>query len=669
MKRALLLLLLAGCMEAEAGPAKGPGHGPKMLPRLNGPSSPLVDPSACTVISIAGQSLGTGTCGGGTCVAQSTSASTTDYVLNATDAALCAIREGTGCGFADLESPATAMVNTWRALRGGTSPAIIAARSAVGSTTLANWADGGATTHTEAWTNDITDIETYVAASPATYGCDHINVRAVFWIHGESNFSTTTYNTDLETVMTTACADIQAVTGQTNCPEWFLSPPSTWNVANSFTSPINPLEQMDVADGLARVHIIDAKYVEPYETVSPWLHLQATGSRHVGAQAGKAMYRVLEGGDTEYGLWPTTASASGTTIQVCMDAPVPPLVLDTTTCPAHPNGDYGLEYYQAELGAPAITGVAVNGTNTNCLDLTMASAPIAYSGRRLRAAYTGTGSLGSHNGCQTSGFPYTNIRDSDTTTIFGGGNAYNWALPFDVPITGGAAFPTSQATGYFRFNANTEHLNLADNAALEVGTAATWAFRIREGSLTNSVRVAWKSASWDLLTYHVASTNGLRMYLNNPAWNARFLGTEFDTTGNWISFVMVYDGSQATEALRLRAWINCREIAQTGATGTSPTSLADNANALQVNASAAGHPSMDMAIFAMWAGTAATSAQVAELCASTANYSTLTIGQPTVEARPDANDDNVTVTNYGSYATDWTPTNMESDDVVQGGGP
>lgn len=33
MKRALLLLLLAGCMEAEAGPSHGPGRGPRMLPK------------------------------------------------------------------------------------------------------------------------------------------------------------------------------------------------------------------------------------------------------------------------------------------------------------------------------------------------------------------------------------------------------------------------------------------------------------------------------------------------------------------------------------------------------------------------------------------------------------------------------------------------------------
>lgn len=34
MKRALLLLLLAGCMEAQAGPSHGPGVGARMLPRL-----------------------------------------------------------------------------------------------------------------------------------------------------------------------------------------------------------------------------------------------------------------------------------------------------------------------------------------------------------------------------------------------------------------------------------------------------------------------------------------------------------------------------------------------------------------------------------------------------------------------------------------------------------
>ncbi len=36
MKRALLLLLLAGCMEAQAGPSHGPGVGARMLPRLAG---------------------------------------------------------------------------------------------------------------------------------------------------------------------------------------------------------------------------------------------------------------------------------------------------------------------------------------------------------------------------------------------------------------------------------------------------------------------------------------------------------------------------------------------------------------------------------------------------------------------------------------------------------
>lgn len=33
MKRLLLLVALAGCMEAEAGPAHGPGHGPAYIPR------------------------------------------------------------------------------------------------------------------------------------------------------------------------------------------------------------------------------------------------------------------------------------------------------------------------------------------------------------------------------------------------------------------------------------------------------------------------------------------------------------------------------------------------------------------------------------------------------------------------------------------------------------
>lgn len=136
--------------------------------------------------------------------------------------------------------------------------------------------------------------------------------------------------------------------------------------------------------------------------------------------------------------------------------------------------------------------------------------------------------------------------------------------------------------------ANSEYFNAADDSALDFTTeftASLWLKQVAYGGSDYETYLAkgtFTSSSFVIYNRYSAST--LKILLNYNAILSQFNLTSFTlSTSSFDHLVVVYDGSQSTNATKLRVFLNNSEKTGSGSfTGTVPTSLLDRSGDLYV---------------------------------------------------------------------------------------
>ncbi|MCC6156140.1 MAG: hypothetical protein IT367_20410 [Candidatus Hydrogenedentes bacterium] len=191
-----------------------------------------------------------------------------------------------------------------------------------------------------------------------------------------------------------------------------------------------------LAGGGTNLYMMGPKYQFPY--LADATHLTANGCSWLGQKYAQVLSRLITNGSW-LPLYPTSITRSGAAVTIHLNVPVGPLVFDTTTIAAHPNGDYGLVYNDAG-GTIAISGTPAISGNTITFNLT--GTP-STTPRKIRYGYwpaSGTTPIlnaGSAYSYSAGGMVYGNIRDSDTVSRYIDNNAYNmgnWLVHFEMDV-------------------------------------------------------------------------------------------------------------------------------------------------------------------------------------------------------------------------------------------
>lgn len=196
------------------------------------------------------------------------------------------------------------------------------------------------------------------------------------------------------------------------------------------------LGQFD-AIGNTGLYCLGPKYQFPYDADAT--HLTTAGRSWMGQKYAQVLSRLITTGSW-LPLYPTSIQRTGAAVTINLNVPVGPLVFDTTTVPAHPNGDYGLSYEDAG-GTIGISGTPAIAGNTITFNLT--GTP-STTPRVIRYGYwpaSGTTPIlnaGSDYSYAAGGMVYGNIRDSDTVAQYvNQGDAYNmgnWLVHFEMAV-------------------------------------------------------------------------------------------------------------------------------------------------------------------------------------------------------------------------------------------
>lgn len=136
--------------------------------------------------------------------------------------------------------------------------------------------------------------------------------------------------------------------------------------------------------------------------------------------------------------------------------------------------------------------------------------------------------------------------------------------------------------------ANTEYFSIADADIVFPTTQASWSMWLRPDNVSTSrVPFSKRSSGQNTIMFRFASAGSGQIYIANALSDAgSHLGTfpnSTFTSGNWYHVVIVFDGTQASNGTRLRAWVNGVEVTLTY-TGTIPATLTDGTAAFEVGA-------------------------------------------------------------------------------------
>ena len=189
--------------------------------------------------------------------------------------------------------------------------------------------------------------------------------------------------------------------------------------------------------GGTNLYLMGPKYYFPYDPTDH-THLTTNGCSWLGQKYAQILSRLIKTGSW-LPLYPTNIGRVGAAVTITFNVPVGPLVFDTTTMAAHPNGKYGLEYNDAG-GTISISSTPIISGNTITFNL---SGTPSTSPRVIRYGFwpaAGTtpvvnaGSVYSYCG---GGMSYGNIRDSDTVSRYVDSNAYqmgNFLVHFEMAV-------------------------------------------------------------------------------------------------------------------------------------------------------------------------------------------------------------------------------------------
>ena len=185
------------------------------------------------------------------------------------------------------------------------------------------------------------------------------------------------------------------------------------------------------------LYMMGPKYYFPY--MSDKTHLTDDGCSWLGQKYAQILSRLINTGSWAP-LYPTSITRSGADVTIHLNVPVGPLVFDTTTLAAHPEGKYGFRYEDSD-GAMGIATTPVISGNT--ITFSLPGTPTAVT-RKVRYGYWKTAaSTPIYNGdpytnsYAAGGMLYGNVRDSDSVSRYVDGNAYqmgNWLVQFEMDV-------------------------------------------------------------------------------------------------------------------------------------------------------------------------------------------------------------------------------------------
>lgn len=241
----------------------------------------------------------------------------------------------------------------------------------------------------------------------------HCWLPAVWWVAGEGDAANVNYVADMIALLDQIDEDVKAITGQIADVQMIVRQHSSFY---SSTDGVLGLYEVTKAD--PRFHLAYADYFNTFS--DDLLHNDSTGHFRGGEYFGKATYAALFGDG-----WKPVSPISVTrvdsyTLDILMNVPVAPLVIDTVNGSAKNGAAQGFEI--TSNGAKTITDVQIINGNTVRLIMTE---PMGSTGN-VRYAMTGQTSPRT-----VEGIPRGTLRDSDTAPrIIDGLPGYNWCVHF-----------------------------------------------------------------------------------------------------------------------------------------------------------------------------------------------------------------------------------------------
>ncbi len=300
------------------------------------------------------------------------------------------------------------------------------------------------------------------AAKSAAQGMNRpYRVPAVTIIHGETDTISGTpgdqYTASIAEWQRDYESDAKALTGQFEQVPLFHSQTSSHTAYDKKTSSIPEAQLNSAENNTGKVYLVGPKYFLEYiNSRGPVsAHLKNTSYRQLGEYYGKVIKKVIADKTDWKPLSPQKISFNGKIIDIKLNVPVAPIVIDTVKVAErpkrYPNIDksdtkYGFEYFDNSASPANITYVEITGPDT--IKITLDKAPNAADNPRLRYAHTGiNNSIPGAFGLQTEtpallalgpASARGNIRDSDNTPSLYGNSLNNWLVQFDksIPFNG-----------------------------------------------------------------------------------------------------------------------------------------------------------------------------------------------------------------------------------------
>jgi hypothetical protein len=192
--------------------------------------------------------------------------------------------------------------------------------------------------------------------------------------------------------------------------------------------------------------------------------------------------------------------------------------------------------------------------------------------------------------------------------------------------------------------------------------AKTW----NQGAFLSRYSTVSSGRNW---LFEANGSNGIRILICSSGASCSTSWTSASsvlTNGAWHHIAFAYDGTQATNATKLRTWINGTEVTAGGSfAGTIPTALGTVTQPLWLGAyfasgNVAHYGLLDEA--AIWTGSAATPTQIADLYAGghTFNLTTSLLGTPTHWYRLGEGDSTIFLNSGSTASRDLVFTSLSS---------
>ncbi len=509
--------------------------------------------------------------------------------------------EGTG-----LESPGSGIGHSltyWEGTRTGTSTRrLFVDIAAVANRSCAQWAHGQ-TDHT----NAVTEMAEAINSMQSVWGAGLQPIPILVWVQGENDNFANTSNASYTACMIAMQADLEtelnALEGTSYDIPIFLTPIANWthtSVGNNAASYSANISQAQYE--ICRDHPTDFVCSHPTYpiTFQSDHHYSSAGSDQNGEQFAKAILSYLDNGGhaNEWALRPdpNAISCSGTTctVPIIGGYDSTDLAVDQTVVAKKHMGGWAIDC-PTQATMPVITATAVSGRDVT---LTLNRTPSADC--LISYAHYGIGRNGSPATSRV-GAVGGNFRSSTATNFYTSANlAYDWLIPFQENIDTCTSCGEAAETTWVRSQGSYR----ADNSPagwVSCGDPGTAFNGSQHVSVYMRVRhTAWPTGLQTILAHNASNRTQWEMRSSSTLGRAmRILiatgtndfGTYFQTAVNtfqsagWDAVCWTYDGTQATNLLRLQTVVNGVDVTALGTySGTIPSSMTTVVEDLSIGA-------------------------------------------------------------------------------------